>query len=64
SAAVMFIVSYMTEAPDYKKISGLAFGLVSEKDKQETRDSWNATDVITSSIVIVLILAAYLYFTG
>lgn len=64
SAAVMFIVSYMTEEPDYKKIDGLAFGLVSEKDKQETRDSWNVTDVISSSIVIVLILAAYLYFTG
>ena len=39
-------------------------GLVSEKDKQETRDSWNATDVITSSVVIILIMAAYLYFTG
>ena len=64
SAAVMFIVSYMTEEPDYKKIDGLAFGLVSEKDKKETRDSWNMTDVITSSIVILLILAAYLYFTG
>lgn len=64
SAAVMFIVSYMTEEPDYKKIDGLAFGLVSEKDKKETRDSWNITDVITSSIVILLIIAAYLYFTG
>lgn len=64
SAAVMFIVSYATEEPDYKKISGLAFGLVSEKDKQETRDSWNMTDVISSSVVIVLILLAYLYFTG
>ena len=64
SAAVMFIVSYMTEEPDYKKIDGLAFGLVSEKDKQETRDSWSAMDVVTSSMVIVLILAAYLYFTG
>ena len=64
SAAVMFIVSYMTEEPDYKKIDGLAFGLVSEKDKQETRDSWNITDVITSTTVILLILAAYLYFTG
>lgn len=64
SAAVMFIVSYMTEEPDYNKISGLAFGLVSEKDKQETRDSWNITDVITSSVVVILILVAYLYFTG
>jgi len=38
SAAVMFIVSYMAEEPDYEKIDGLAFGLVSEKYKQETRD--------------------------
>ncbi|MCB9250625.1 MAG: sodium/solute symporter [Ignavibacteriales bacterium] len=64
SAVVMFIVSYMTEAPDYKKISGLAFGLVSEKDKEETRNSWTKMDVISSSLVILLILFAYLYFTG
>lgn len=64
SAAVMFAVSYATEKPDYEKISGLAFGLVSDKDKKETRDSWSAVDVITSSVVILLILAAYLYFTG
>ena len=64
SAIVMFAVSYATEEPDYEKIDGLAFGLVSDKDKQETRDSWTAIDVITSGFVIVLILAAYLYFTG
>lgn len=64
SAAVMFIVSYMTEAPDYKKIAGLAFGIVSEEDKLETRDSWTMIDVVTSSLVIVFIIAIYLYFTG
>lgn len=64
SAVVMFLVSYMTEEPDYKKIEGLAFGLISEKDKQETRDSWTIMDVVSSVIVIILILAAYLYFTG
>jgi SSS family solute:Na+ symporter len=64
SAIVMFAVSYATEEPDYEKIDGLAFGLVSDKDKKETRDSWTAVDVINSSVVIVLILTAYLYFTG
>lgn len=64
SAAVMFIVSYMTEAPDYEKLSGLTFGTVSDEDKLETRNSWTAMDVITSSFVIILIIAAYLYFTG
>lgn len=64
SAVVMFIVSYMSEAPDYEKLNGLTFGTVSEKDKLETRNSWTKMDVITSSLVIVLIVAAYLYFTG
>ncbi len=64
SASVMFIVSYLSEEPDYEKISGLAFGTVSDEDKLVTKNSWTKMDVITSGIVILLIIAAYLYFTG
>ena len=60
----MFIVSYLSEEPDYEKISGLAFGTVSDEDKLVTKNSWTKMDVITSGIVILLIIAAYLYFTG
>jgi SSS family solute:Na+ symporter len=62
--AIMFIVSYMTEEPDYKKISGLTFGTMTDSDRAESRSSWNFYDVAASVLVIVLIVAAYLYFTG
>ena len=61
---VMVAVSYATETPAYDKISGLTYGTVTEDHKKESRASWSAIDVITSVAVIVLILAAYLYFVG
>lgn len=64
SIAVMVIVSYVTEAPAYAKISGLTYGTVTEEHKKESRSSWTAWDVASSGIVLLLILLAYLYFTG
>jgi SSS family solute:Na+ symporter len=64
SAAVMIIVSYMTEVPDYAKISGLTYATRTEEDKKVTRASWTTSDVVLSSVVLALILAAYIYFTG
>ena len=64
SAVVMVVVSYMTEAPSLEKISGLTYGTVTEIHKKESRDSWDARDVISSVLVLCLILAAYLYFVG
>jgi SSS family solute:Na+ symporter len=62
--AVAIIVSYMTEVPSYEKLSGLTFGTRTEADKKESRASWTGGDVFASALVLVLILAAYLYFTG
>ena len=61
---VMVGVSYMTPPPAYEKISGLTFGTLSEEDRAYTRSSWDWKDVAASALVLVLILAAYLYFTG
>lgn len=63
-AIVMIVVSYMTEAPSYEKISGLTYGTITAEQKKESRASWSAVDVITSVSVVVLILVAYLYFVG
>ncbi len=62
--AVMLVVSYMTEEPAYDKISGLTFSTMTEKDKAESRSSWSMLDVAASVLVVVLILATYLYFRG
>jgi len=64
SAGVMILVSYLTEKPDYSKITGLTYGTRTEQDKRNSRASWSFIDVLASLIVLALILAAYLYFVG
>jgi len=61
---VMVAVSYSTPAPSYEKIQGLTYGTVTDEDKMLSRSSWNYRDVVASVVVVLLILAAYLYFTG
>jgi SSS family solute:Na+ symporter len=62
--AVMVGVSYMTAEPDYAKISGLTYGTLTKEHRDESRSSWNWRDVAWSALVMVLIISAYLYFTG
>jgi solute:Na+ symporter, SSS family len=64
SAAVMYVVSYMGEAPDYARISGLTYATVTAEDQATSRASWNKSDVLASFGVLLAILGAYLYFTG
>lgn len=64
SAIVMVIVSYMTPAPDENQIKGLTFATATAEDKARTRASWSGIDVVTSLVVMVFIVGAYLYFRG
>lgn len=64
SLIVMVVVSYLTEKPDYEKITGLTYGTITAEHKKETRNSWSTIDVVTSGIVLALILIAYIYFSG
>jgi SSS family solute:Na+ symporter len=64
SAATMIGVSYLTEPPNYERIKGLTFGTASEEDRRITRESWDWRDVLASSVIVLCILAAYLYFRG
>ncbi|NBC29188.1 MAG: sodium/solute symporter [Spirochaetes bacterium] len=62
--AVFYIVSYSTGKPDYEKISGLTYGTILDEHRAESKSSYNKWDVIASALVLVLIIAAYLYFRG
>jgi SSS family solute:Na+ symporter len=64
SVIAMVVVSYMTAAPSDDQIRGLTFATTTPEQKAATRASWDSWDVIASGIVLVLILAAYLYFRG
>jgi SSS family solute:Na+ symporter len=64
SVAVMIVVSYLTEKPSEEKIKGLTYGTETEEDRKKSRASWNRLDVICSGVVLLLILLAYIYFSG
>ncbi len=64
SVAVLILVSYMTSPPSAEKIEGLTYATVSAEDRQKSRSSWDWRDVAASGLVLVAILAAYLYFRG
>ncbi len=64
SILVMIVVSYMSQAPSLDKIQGLTFATVTEEHRRESRSSWGWRDIMTSCIVLLLILFAYLYFNG
>ena len=64
SAVTMVVVSYLTPAPDAERLVGLTYATVTPEQRRESRASWSRGDVIASAIVLLLILAAYLYFRG
>ena len=61
---VFIAVSYATKPPDYGKISGLTYSTLTAEDRKASRASWSTIDVVTSVLLIAVILAIYLYFTG
>jgi len=61
---VMVVVSYMTAPPNYEKIQGLTYATRTAEDRKRTRASWNFADVLFSGIVLGIIIAAYIYFSG
>jgi len=64
SVVVMIGVSYATAAPAVEHLTDLTFATITEEHRQQTRASWTRWDVVASAFVLVLILAAYLYFRG
>jgi solute:Na+ symporter, SSS family len=64
SAIVMIVVSYMTAAPDYARITNLSFGTRTDEHMSATALSWDWRDIATSAVVIVVIAFGYLYFVG
>jgi SSS family solute:Na+ symporter len=64
SMAVLIGVSLLTAEPDYARLKGLTFATVSDRDREKSRASWDWRDVTGTVVVLVCILAAYLYFTG
>ena len=63
SIVTMFVVSYASAPPSEAQLVGLTYETVTGAEAA-TRASWNQWDVINSAVVLALILAAYIYFSG
>lgn len=63
-AAVMIGVSYASAPPSYSQIQGLTFGTLSAEDRASNKASYTKNDILFSALVLVLILTAYIYFSG
>jgi SSS family solute:Na+ symporter len=64
SALTLIAVSYATEPPDERRLAGLTYATVTDEQRRRSRASWSHWDVINSFIVLALIAAAYVYFSG
>jgi len=59
---LMIIVSIFTPRAEPLAIKGLYFGSVTPEEKAFTRASWNNWDLFFSGLIIVVIIAFYIYF--
>ena len=64
SVAVMVVVSHATPAPAVSQLTGLTYATMTEEHRRESRSSWEAIDLIGSAAALLLIAAAYVYFSG
>jgi solute:Na+ symporter, SSS family len=64
STAILIGVSYATAPPSEDRLVGLTYATVTSDQRAESRRSWTGMDVVSSAAVLVLILTAYIYFTG
>jgi SSS family solute:Na+ symporter len=64
SSIVCVTVSLVTVAPNYELIKGLAFGTLTEEQKQANKDSFDTIDVVLSIVLVLLVIGVLTYFVG
>jgi len=56
-------VSLMSAPPEEKQLAGLTLSTVSAYEREKSRSSWSAADIILSAVVVVLIISVFIYFS-
>ena len=60
--AIMVAVSFFTPKAGEEQLQGLTYFSQSPEQRQETRNSWTAFDVVTSLIVVAVCVIFYIHF--
>jgi SSS family solute:Na+ symporter len=63
SCALLIGVSLATDPPAYAKITGLAFGTLTEEERKEAHGNITQMDVVASIILILLVIGVLVYFS-
>jgi SSS family solute:Na+ symporter len=64
SVIICVTVSLLTAAPNYELIKGLAFGTLTEEQKNSHKDSFDTIDVILSLALVAVVIFILTYFVG
>ncbi|QQS36998.1 MAG: sodium:solute symporter [Ignavibacteriales bacterium] len=63
SILLMTIVSLLTAKPSEEQLNGLTYSTTVKEDKATSRSSWTTFDLVLSLIVVVFIIAVFVYFS-
>jgi solute:Na+ symporter, SSS family len=63
SVVLMVVISLASPAPDEANIKGLTFATTVAEDKKASRASWSQKDVLLTLLVLVFIIAIFMYFS-
>jgi SSS family solute:Na+ symporter len=59
---VIVFVSLFTQKASEEKLAGLTFFSISDEQKRTTRESWNGWDIFHTIVIMVVVIAFYIYF--
>jgi SSS family solute:Na+ symporter len=61
--AIAVIVSMFYPAPSAAQLSGLTFGTVTDKQKDENKASYNIWDIVASVMVVIIVVYIMISFS-
>ncbi|UGU14522.1 sodium:solute symporter [Sinomicrobium kalidii] len=64
SLCILVGVSLSSAKPSAKQVEGLALGTLTEEQKADVKNSYSWVDIVSSGLIVVIITAIMLYFTG
>jgi len=63
SIVLLIVISVLTEKPSEEQLNGLTYATTVAEDRERSRASWTTSDVVHSVIIVLFIIAVFIYFS-
>lgn len=63
SIILLVVVSLLTEKPSEEQLNGLTYSTTVAEDREKSRASWTTSDLVHSVIIVLFIIAVFIYFS-